>query len=150
MGSPGALVGLGEDVRYGFDDCTDERVWSEAEIDALFVVAAIPPGALITAILVVNNVRDMETDRRAGKRTLAVRLGREGAGTLVVPVPVQYDGDEVEQAFAKKAGVTAEGAQALTALRALPPAAIVMLAIPETMAILGFVVAVLILLRGGT
>jgi 1,4-dihydroxy-2-naphthoate polyprenyltransferase len=35
-------------------------------------------GALTTAILVVNNVRDIETDARAGKRTLAVRLGRRG------------------------------------------------------------------------
>lgn len=42
------------------------------------VVAAIPPGLLITAILVVNNLRDIETDRRAGKYTLAVRLGRTG------------------------------------------------------------------------
>ncbi len=33
-------------------------------------------GCLATAILVVNNVRDLETDRRAGKRTLAVRIGR--------------------------------------------------------------------------
>jgi 1,4-dihydroxy-2-naphthoate octaprenyltransferase len=33
-------------------------------------------GLLASAILVVNNVRDLETDRRAGKRTLAVRLGR--------------------------------------------------------------------------
>jgi 1,4-dihydroxy-2-naphthoate octaprenyltransferase len=33
-------------------------------------------GSLATAILVVNNVRDLETDRRAGKRTLAVRIGR--------------------------------------------------------------------------
>ncbi len=33
-------------------------------------------GFLATAILVVNNVRDLETDRRAGKRTLAVRIGR--------------------------------------------------------------------------
>ena len=38
---------------------------------------AVPVGLLASAILVVNNVRDMETDRRAGKRTLAVRLGRE-------------------------------------------------------------------------
>jgi len=36
---------------------------------------AVPPGLLITAILVVNNLRDLEEDRRAGKRTLAVRLG---------------------------------------------------------------------------
>ena len=38
-----------------------------------------PVGLLVTAILVVNNIRDMDTDRRAGKRTLAVRLGRERA-----------------------------------------------------------------------
>jgi 1,4-dihydroxy-2-naphthoate octaprenyltransferase len=34
-------------------------------------------GFLATAILVVNNVRDIETDQRAGKMTLAVRLGRK-------------------------------------------------------------------------
>jgi 1,4-dihydroxy-2-naphthoate octaprenyltransferase len=39
-------------------------------------------GCLSTAILVVNNVRDIETDRRAGKRTLAVRLGRESTRRL--------------------------------------------------------------------
>jgi len=38
---------------------------------------AVPVGLLASAILVVNNVRDMDTDRRVGKRTLAVRLGRE-------------------------------------------------------------------------
>ncbi|MEZ4833038.1 MAG: UbiA family prenyltransferase [Caldilineaceae bacterium] len=42
------------------------------------VLAAVPPGLLVTAILVVNNLRDIDTDRRAGKRTLAVMLGREG------------------------------------------------------------------------
>jgi 1,4-dihydroxy-2-naphthoate polyprenyltransferase len=45
-------------------------------------VLAVPVGLLASAILVVNNVRDLETDRRAGKRTLAVRLGRERARTL--------------------------------------------------------------------
>ena len=44
-------------------------------VSALAFVAAIPVGLLVTAILVVNNLRDIETDRRAGKRTLAVRLG---------------------------------------------------------------------------
>ena len=38
--------------------------------------ASVPVGLLCAAILVVNNVRDLDTDRRAGKRTLAVRLGR--------------------------------------------------------------------------
>jgi 1,4-dihydroxy-2-naphthoate octaprenyltransferase len=35
-------------------------------------------GLLITAILVVNNLRDIKTDSQAGKRTLAVRLGIQG------------------------------------------------------------------------
>jgi 1,4-dihydroxy-2-naphthoate polyprenyltransferase len=47
-------------------------------------VCAVPVGLLASAILVVNNVRDLETDRRAGKRTLAVRLGRERTRQLYV------------------------------------------------------------------
>jgi 1,4-dihydroxy-2-naphthoate octaprenyltransferase len=43
---------------------------------------SIPVGLLASAILVVNNVRDIDTDRRAGKRTLAVKLGRTGARRL--------------------------------------------------------------------
>jgi 1,4-dihydroxy-2-naphthoate octaprenyltransferase len=43
---------------------------------------AVPVGLLAAAILVVNNVRDMDSDKRAGKRTLAVRLGRERARTV--------------------------------------------------------------------
>jgi 1,4-dihydroxy-2-naphthoate octaprenyltransferase len=38
---------------------------------------AIPPGLIITAILVVNNLRDLENDRKGGKHTLAVRLGEK-------------------------------------------------------------------------
>lgn len=38
--------------------------------------AAIPVGAIATAVLVINNIRDIPTDTAAGKRTLAVRLGR--------------------------------------------------------------------------
>jgi len=48
-------------------------------VTTLVFVAAAPVGALITAILVVNNIRDADSDRAAGKRTLAVRLGRRGA-----------------------------------------------------------------------
>jgi 1,4-dihydroxy-2-naphthoate octaprenyltransferase len=60
-------------------------------------LCAVPVGLLASAILVVNNVRDLETDRRAGKRTLAVRLGRErtrdlytamvAAAFLTAPLP---------------------------------------------------------------
>jgi 1,4-dihydroxy-2-naphthoate octaprenyltransferase len=45
-------------------------------LDPVFVAAAIPPGLLITAILVVNNLRDIHTDEAAGKRTLAVVIGK--------------------------------------------------------------------------
>jgi 1,4-dihydroxy-2-naphthoate octaprenyltransferase len=48
------------------------------EITPLVVWAAIPVGCLVTAILIVNNLRDIDTDRQVGKMTLAVRLGRRG------------------------------------------------------------------------
>jgi 1,4-dihydroxy-2-naphthoate octaprenyltransferase len=39
---------------------------------------SVPVGLIITAILVVNNLRDLENDRQAGKHTLAVRFGERG------------------------------------------------------------------------
>jgi 1,4-dihydroxy-2-naphthoate octaprenyltransferase len=57
--------------------------------------ASVPVGALATAILVVNNLRDRKTDVKAGKKTLAVRFGRRAgvaeyvvllAAAFVVPV----------------------------------------------------------------
>lgn len=66
------------------------------ELDALPLGLSISVGFLATAIIVVNNVRDVETDRRAGKNTLAVRIGREravqlykvliGGGFMVLPI----------------------------------------------------------------
>ncbi len=47
-------------------------------ITSLVVWASIPVSCLVTAILIVNNLRDLDTDRRAGKTTLAVLLGRGG------------------------------------------------------------------------
>jgi 1,4-dihydroxy-2-naphthoate octaprenyltransferase len=43
------------------------------------IIASVPMGSLIVAILVVNNLRDLPTDRATGKITLAVRLGERGA-----------------------------------------------------------------------
>ncbi|MEZ4399338.1 MAG: 1,4-dihydroxy-2-naphthoate polyprenyltransferase [Kofleriaceae bacterium] len=59
------------------------------QVTALALALSVPVGAVATAILVVNNLRDRETDARVGKRTLAVRWGRtfalaEYAGLLVV------------------------------------------------------------------
>jgi 1,4-dihydroxy-2-naphthoate octaprenyltransferase len=51
-------------------------------------VVAVPVGLLACDILVVNNLRDIATDRRAGKRTLAVRLGAERTRVLYAVVLV--------------------------------------------------------------
>lgn len=62
---------------------------------------AVPPGLIITAILVVNNLRDLESDRKAGKHTLAVMFGERIskmeylicmiAAYLVIPLAVLLD-----------------------------------------------------------
>jgi len=64
-------------------------------INSMVLLAGVGPGALSTALLCVNNLRDLENDRRAGKRTLPVRFGRafgqvEYAGSLFLAalVPV--------------------------------------------------------------
>ncbi|MDQ4049429.1 MAG: 1,4-dihydroxy-2-naphthoate polyprenyltransferase [Actinomycetota bacterium] len=49
---------------------------------------SVPVGLLAAAILVVNNVRDVDTDRRAGKRTLAVKLGPARARTVFLTMLV--------------------------------------------------------------
>jgi 1,4-dihydroxy-2-naphthoate octaprenyltransferase len=49
---------------------------------------SVPVGLLAAAILVVNNIRDVDSDRRAGKRTLAVKLGRERARVMFAAILV--------------------------------------------------------------
>ncbi|MFM8875968.1 MAG: 1,4-dihydroxy-2-naphthoate polyprenyltransferase [Anaerolineae bacterium] len=52
------------------------------QVGSVSVIAwwmSVPVGLIVTAILVVNNLRDIDSDRRAGKHTLAVRLGERGA-----------------------------------------------------------------------
>jgi len=46
------------------------------DVTGLALLSSVAIGCLVTAILVVNNLRDIDTDREAGKRTLAVRIGR--------------------------------------------------------------------------
>lgn len=49
---------------------------------------AVPVGMLVASILVANNVRDVDTDRAAGKLTLAVLLGRQGGRQLFAALVV--------------------------------------------------------------
>jgi len=44
-------------------------------------LAALPVGALVTAILVVNNIRDIDSDRRAGRKNIPARFGRRAGQT---------------------------------------------------------------------
>jgi 1,4-dihydroxy-2-naphthoate octaprenyltransferase len=70
--------GLGEVfvfVFFGFVAVVGTAYLQAGHVEPLFWVAAVPVGALTSAILVVNNLRDIPTDTAAGKRTLAVMLG---------------------------------------------------------------------------
>ena len=57
-------------------------------VPLMAVIASIPVGFLATALLVVNNLRDIPTDRESGKVTLAVRLGDESTRRLYLSLVV--------------------------------------------------------------
>jgi 1,4-dihydroxy-2-naphthoate octaprenyltransferase len=75
---PIAYHGLGElfvFVFFGLVAVVGTTFVQTGRLTSLALGAAVPVGLLCTAILIVNNLRDIETDRAAGKRTLAVLLG---------------------------------------------------------------------------
>jgi 1,4-dihydroxy-2-naphthoate octaprenyltransferase len=72
--------------------------------------AAVPVGATVTMILVVNNLRDIPTDRRAGKTTLGVVLGEQGTRWWFAAL--------LALALAVPAGATVTGAAPLGAVAA--------------------------------
>jgi 1,4-dihydroxy-2-naphthoate polyprenyltransferase len=82
---PYGYEGLGELFVFGFFGVvavTGSYYVQTEELSWLALGVSVPVGLLAAAILVVNNIRDVDTDRRAGKRTLAVRLGRDRARRL--------------------------------------------------------------------
>jgi 1,4-dihydroxy-2-naphthoate octaprenyltransferase len=91
-------------------------------VEALAVVASVPVGLLIVAILVVNNLRDIEGDAAVGKRTLAVLLGDRVTRLLYVGLFVV--------AFAVIAGLGVLRPWALLGLLAAP------LAVPPSRTVL--------------
>jgi 1,4-dihydroxy-2-naphthoate polyprenyltransferase len=84
---PYGYQGLGEPfvfVFFGLVAVNGSYYVQLERLDWLPFALSLPVGFLATAILVVNNVRDIDTDRRAGKRTLAVLVGRDRARRLYV------------------------------------------------------------------
>ncbi|CAA9242304.1 MAG: 1,4-dihydroxy-2-naphthoate polyprenyltransferase [uncultured Acidimicrobiales bacterium] len=84
---PYGYAGLGEVfvfVFFGLVATAGSAYVHLGEVTALALAAAVPVGALATALLVVNNLRDIPTDTAAGKRTLAVRLGEGPTRTLYI------------------------------------------------------------------
>ena len=82
---PYASAGLGEVavlVFFGFVATCGSAFVHLEHLPGLAVAAAVPVGLGACAILLVNNLRDVESDRAAGKRTLAVRVGAASARRL--------------------------------------------------------------------
>lgn len=84
---PYGYAGLGElfvFVFFGVIATAGSAYVQTERVTALAVGASIPVGFLATALLVVNNLRDIPGDTRSGKRTLAVRLGDRRTQALYV------------------------------------------------------------------
>jgi 1,4-dihydroxy-2-naphthoate octaprenyltransferase len=69
--------------------------------DALALIGGVAAGFFASAVLMVNNIRDLDLDKHAGKRTLAVKVGRKWAKAIyfamlwlplaiLVPIPFVY------------------------------------------------------------
>jgi len=88
---PYGYLGLGELFVFIFFGlvATCGTVYVEAlHVDVLSVLAGCALGFLASAILVLNNLRDIDTDAAAGKRTLATRIGREQTRRLLLGLVV--------------------------------------------------------------
>ena len=86
---PYASAGFGElsvFVFFGLVATMGSAYVQDEQLRVLPAVAAVPVGLLSVALLVVNNLRDIPTDERAGKRTLAVRLGPRVTFDLYIAV----------------------------------------------------------------
>lgn len=113
---PLGALGLGEPVVFAFMGLlmvmASYYVQREALTAASFY-AALPVAFIVTAILHVNNLRDIEEDREAGKRSLASVVG--------VPASRRLYAGMLAAAYLSVAGAVAGGALSAWALLALAP-----------------------------
>lgn len=95
--SPYGYAGLGEIavfIFFGLIATVGTAYVQILEIDPMAVLLGINFGFYATAVLLVNNIRDIDTDRLSGKKTLSVRIGVRASkwlfGTLLV-LPVIFN-----------------------------------------------------------
>ena len=84
---PYGYLGLGEVfvfVFFGLIATVGTAYVETGRVTAIAVLMGCGTGFLATAILVLNNLRDIETDAAAGKRTLATRIGRQPTRLLLL------------------------------------------------------------------
>ena len=106
---PYGYLGLGEVFVFLFFGlvATVGTVYVETlRVTQLAVLMGCAMGCLATAILVLNNLRDIETDLEAGKRTLATRMGRSRTRGLLLALVVAAFGIAIVIVTAGLAGVT--------------------------------------------
>ncbi len=102
-GHPYGYAGFGEIAVlafFGFAACTGSAYVQIVSVPAAAWWGSLVVGLPACAVLLANNIRDIETDRVAGKRTLAVRVGGRAArrlfvaclaGALVAVLPIGLD-----------------------------------------------------------
>lgn len=119
---PYGYLGLGEVFVFLFFGlvATAGTVYVETgRVTPLALLFGCALGFLACAILVLNNLRDIQTDQAAGKRTLATRIGRERTRVLLLVLVCAAFAVPVAVAALKLAAITV-----LLVLLAIPPAAV--------------------------
>ncbi len=112
---PYGYMGLGEVfvfVFFGLVATAGSTYAAVGEVTSLSVVVGCAAGSLACALLVINNLRDIPTDREVGKRTLAVRLGDKRTRWFYVLL--------IAASFVLIAGCAASRPTALIGLLAVP------------------------------
>lgn len=136
---------------FGVAAVVGSRFVHDSTAPATAWLLAIPVGFLVTGILIANNVRDIDTDRASGKRTLAVIIGRRA--TRILYAVLLFGGFALIATFAVLDLTPRPTSIALVALPlAVPPALAVaretsgprLIAALKTNALLHFVVGVLL------
>lgn len=82
---PLSRYGFGEPMAFlffGVVAVTGTYYLQRGAFDATALIASLPIGFFAAALISVNNLRDVHTDRAAGKRTLAVRFGEASARAM--------------------------------------------------------------------